>query len=107
MNEPGDALDPPQRTTPLQPVTAPPSDSAEASMPAIEHYGSRGWYLALVPGVYAAGVLVLFGWLVRIVRLKPDLRMSRLPGKFTGLAVPLISDDTDGKKSRRHGGESP
>ena len=50
MNEPGDPLDPPQRTNPLEPVTAPPSDSAEASMPAIEHYvreaGISPWFPA-------------------------------------------------------------
>ena len=30
------------------------------SMPAIEHHGSAGWYLAAMPGVYAAAVLSLF-----------------------------------------------
>ena len=35
------------------------------SMPAIERYGSVGWYLVLVPGTFAAGVLVFCGWCVR------------------------------------------
>ncbi len=29
------------------------------SMPAIEHYGRSGWYLVVVPGAYAAGVLIV------------------------------------------------
>ena len=29
------------------------------AMPAIEHYGRSDWYLVLVPGAYAAGVLIL------------------------------------------------
>lgn len=35
------------------------------SMPAIEHYGRSGWPLVFLPGVYAAGVLVLIGWALR------------------------------------------
>ncbi len=32
------------------------------SMPAIEHYGSDGWYLVLLLGAYAASLLMLLGW---------------------------------------------
>jgi hypothetical protein len=45
------------------------------SMPAIEHYTWSGWYLAVLPGGYAAGVLMLMSWAVRgILRLprRPD-----------------------------------
>ena len=34
-------------------------------MPAIEHYAWSGWYLAVVPGAYAIGMLVLMAWMVR------------------------------------------
>jgi hypothetical protein len=34
-------------------------------MPAIEHYGWSGWPLAIVLGAYAAGVLILIGWMLR------------------------------------------
>jgi hypothetical protein len=32
------------------------------AMPAIEHYDRSSWYLAAVPGAYAAVVLILVGW---------------------------------------------
>ena len=35
------------------------------AMPAIEHYGRSGWYLVVVPGAYAAGVLILIAWPLR------------------------------------------
>ena len=35
------------------------------SMPAIEHYGPTGWYFAVIPGVFAAGALLVFAWLFR------------------------------------------
>ncbi len=36
-----------------------------ARMPPVEHYGSTAWPLILVPGAYAAGVLILLGWTLR------------------------------------------
>ncbi len=35
------------------------------AMPAIEHYGRSGWYLVVGPGAYAAGVLIVIGWMLR------------------------------------------
>jgi hypothetical protein len=35
------------------------------TMPAVEHYGRSDWYLVLVPGAYAAGLLVLIAWPLR------------------------------------------
>jgi hypothetical protein len=35
------------------------------AMPAIERYGWSGWYLAMVPGAYAASLLMLIGWAMR------------------------------------------
>jgi hypothetical protein len=32
------------------------------AMPAIEHYGRSGWHLVVVPGAYAAGMLILIAW---------------------------------------------
>jgi hypothetical protein len=32
------------------------------TMPAIEHYGRSGWHLVVVPGAYAAGMLILIAW---------------------------------------------
>jgi hypothetical protein len=36
------------------------------AMPAIEHYGRSEWYLAAVPGAYAAGVLIPVVWTLRV-----------------------------------------
>ncbi len=47
------------------------------AMPAIEHYGRTGWYLVIVPGAYAAGVLVLIAWPIR--RAYRWLRRPRRP----------------------------
>jgi len=44
------------------------------SMPAIEHYSWSGWYLAVLPGAYAVGVLMLMGWATR-----GTLRWARRP----------------------------
>jgi hypothetical protein len=44
------------------------------SMPALEHYDWLGWYLAVLPGAYAVGVLLLIAWVVRGI-----LRMTRRP----------------------------
>jgi hypothetical protein len=35
------------------------------TMPAIEHYGRSGWWVVFVPGTYAAGILLLFAWMLR------------------------------------------
>jgi hypothetical protein len=35
------------------------------SMPSIERYGRTGWYLVLLPGAYAASLIVLVGWTSR------------------------------------------
>ncbi len=35
------------------------------AMPAIEHHGRSGWYLVVVPGAYAAGMLILIAWPMR------------------------------------------
>ena len=35
------------------------------AMPALEHYGRSGWYLVLLPGAYAAGLMTLVGWMLR------------------------------------------
>ena len=45
------------------------------SMPAIEHYDWSGWYLSVLPGAYAVGVLMV---LARIVQA-----MTRLPRRAT------------------------
>ena len=40
------------------------------SMPAIEHYAWSGWYLAVLFGAYAIGILIPTAWVLRgIVRL--------------------------------------
>ena len=42
------------------------------TMPAIEHYSGASWYLAILPGTYAVGVLTLVAWAIRrIVLLRP------------------------------------
>jgi hypothetical protein len=48
-------------------------------VPAIEHYDWSGWYLAVLPGAYAVGVLMLIAWIVRA--------MLRLPRRPTGVAL--------------------
>jgi hypothetical protein len=35
------------------------------AMPALDHYSLSGWYLVVVPGIQAAGLLVLIGWIVK------------------------------------------
>jgi len=35
------------------------------AMPAIEHYERSNWYLAVIPGAYAVGILLPVGWMVR------------------------------------------
>ncbi len=35
------------------------------AMAAMEHYGPSGWYLAGIPGAYAAAVLILIAWEAR------------------------------------------
>ncbi len=52
------------------------------TMPAIEHYGRPRWPLALVPGAYAAGLLILLGW-----PIQRALRWLRRP-RPTGPANP-------------------
>ncbi len=51
-------------------------------MPAIEHYGRSGWLLVLVPGAYAAAVLLILGWALgsfyRWLR-RPDRRATATP----------------------------
>ncbi len=37
------------------------------SMPSIERFGWRGWYLVALPGVYAGSVLLLFGWAILVM----------------------------------------
>ena len=52
------------------------------TMPAIEHYGHSGWPLAVVPGTYAAGVLVILGPVLhRLTRgaFGPERRREDLP----------------------------
>ena len=45
------------------------------SMPAIEHYGSAGWYLIGLAGAYVAGLGGLWVWLIRgALRLPPRSR---------------------------------
>ncbi len=44
------------------------------SMPAIEHYTWSGWYLVLLPGAYATGVLLLVG---SVIRRWPSVRRIR------------------------------
>ena len=39
------------------------------SMAPIEHYGRAGWYLVLLPGAYAASILLPIGWAVGVLSL--------------------------------------
>jgi hypothetical protein len=48
------------------------------SMPSIERYGWRGWYLVALPGVYVASVLLLIAWaILAIFRLVKRPRSVR------------------------------
>ncbi len=47
------------------------------SMPAIEQYGSAGWYLIVLAGAYATGLVALCAWLMRGALRLP--RRSRRP----------------------------
>ncbi len=53
------------------------------TMPAIEHYSGSGWYLAVLPGAYAVGVLMLVAWAIRKIVLwrprRPGLAASDAP----------------------------
>ena len=51
------------------------------AMPAIEHYGRSGWYLVVVPGAYAAGMLILIAWPMR--RAYRWLKRPRRPATGT------------------------
>ena len=51
------------------------------SMSSIEYYGAPGWYLVLLPGVFAAGLLALSGLTMRML-----VRLMRRSG-------PASSDD--------------
>jgi PQQ-like domain len=53
------------------------------SMPAIEHYAWTGWYLAVLPGAYGVGVLILLAWLARGL-----LRLPRRPRPAARAAAP-------------------
>ncbi len=47
------------------------------TMPAIEHYSGSGWYLAVLPGAYAVGVLMIVAWPIRkIVLWRPRRRRA-------------------------------
>jgi hypothetical protein len=35
------------------------------SMPPIEHYSWSGWYLAVLPGAYSVGLLLVMAWTIR------------------------------------------
>ena len=48
-------------------------------MPAIEQYGTLGWYLIVLPGAYASGLLAVFGWGIRAA--------TRLPQRFRSQRV--------------------
>jgi hypothetical protein len=39
------------------------------TMPAIEHYSGSGWYLAVLPGAYVVGVLMIVAWAIRKIVL--------------------------------------
>ena len=46
-------------------------------MAAVEHYGSSGWYLLVVPGAYFVGLLTAFDWTIRSVgRLSSGLGLQ-------------------------------
>ena len=48
-------------------------------MSSIERYGESGWYLVLLPGVLAAGLLALIGWGIRAaMRLPQRFRRNRV-----------------------------
>ncbi len=51
------------------------------AMPSIEHYGRSDWYLVVVPGAYAAGLLMLIAWPLR--RAYRWLRRPRRPATGT------------------------
>ena len=51
------------------------------AMPSLENYARTGWYLALVPGAYVAGLLILIGWPLR--RAYRWLRRPRRPATVT------------------------
>ncbi len=54
------------------------------SMPAIEHYDWSGWYLAVLPGAYALGVLMPMAWVIQGM-----LRLPRRPGQARVGAAPI------------------
>jgi hypothetical protein len=48
------------------------------SMPPIEHYSWSGWYLAVLPGAYSLGLLLVMAWTIRGM-----LRLPRRQGRAT------------------------
>ena len=42
------------------------------SMPAIEHYGTLGWYLIALPGAYASGLLAFLACAIRAAARLPQ-----------------------------------